>query len=582
MPYINQKGIVHLFLIAFLLLSIIGGVFLVSQRTNLLPKASTDGIDLTIFPRETEVTENENFSLEVAIDSKVKLPAAAEISVNFDPAFLQPVSVTPGTFLPVELKTGEVTANRVTITLGADPANPKSGFGTVATIAFKALQSGSTNVTFGPDTKVSVVGQTDTINQVAELNGSTVTITPRSQQASAKFFLSPATGTVLAGRELAIQVRAQSDQEWANVFTAKLNFDPRLIEVTRIDTDQTFIQNWADRAFDNSSGKISLVGAVPTPGYKTNGTSSLMATVYVKGLATHAIGNVTFDGASAIFSNADNTNILLETSGSAITMFTSTSTRSPNPSASPAVQNQNPPASPSPSPLPSPSPSAVAKEEPSVSPSPVISPSPSASPSPAVSDSPQPPLTEACTIMSADWDGTTQVVREGTLLRLIVTGEGGCEGKDVIYEVKQDAPFWLDTQVANNPASVKFGSNNQAIATWIAEYTPNGPFGMFDPPKYYFKANIAEEGSAVAQSARKISVRKLGASEFRKGDGNRNGKLDLQDLSVLFSRWFDSKSQNPNGFVMEIDLNDDEVINTVDFSAITQVLRILGVLSRIN
>ncbi len=61
-------------------------------------------------------------------------------------------------------------------------------------------------------------------------------------------------------------------------------------------------------------------------------------------------------------------------------------------------------------------------------------------------------------------------------------------------------------------------------------------------------------------------------SSIKIGDGNKDGKIDLVDMSVLLS-WF-----NKTGYLPPIDMNDDGVVNTFDFSLHRKVLLELGVI----
>lgn len=63
----------------------------------------------------------------------------------------------------------------------------------------------------------------------------------------------------------------------------------------------------------------------------------------------------------------------------------------------------------------------------------------------------------------------------------------------------------------------------------------------------------------------------------QKGDGNRDGKINLVDTSVLLSDWMKESNQSSN-FRTGIDMNDDGVINTFDFSLHRQLLIQLGVI----
>ena len=63
---------------------------------------------------------------------------------------------------------------------------------------------------------------------------------------------------------------------------------------------------------------------------------------------------------------------------------------------------------------------------------------------------------------------------------------------------------------------------------------------------------------------------------FQKGDGNRDGKIDLIDLSVLLSNF------NRGVSIPELDANGDGVINVFDFSALIKIFIANGIIKQVN
>lgn len=116
---------------------------------------------------------------------------------------------------------------------------------------------------------------------------------------------------LLVSGTVSIGVYARSDVTEANLFVAKIKFPSDYVSIESIDKKDSFISQWLEEYFDNSSGDLSLIGAVPNPGYKTNfgEVPVKIATVNFKLLKT---GNVTINLTqdSAIYRNLDNTNIL--------------------------------------------------------------------------------------------------------------------------------------------------------------------------------------------------------------------------------------------------------------------------------
>lgn len=115
-------------------------------------------------------------------------------------------------------------------------------------------------------------------------------------------------------QEITMRILIQSDTDSANTFVSKINFPANLLSVSRIDTAGSFIAEWTETYFDNTFGKISLVGGVPNPGYKTAGFPALLATVYFTAKTT-GTASLAYDPAAAIYRNSDNANILGTPSG---------------------------------------------------------------------------------------------------------------------------------------------------------------------------------------------------------------------------------------------------------------------------
>lgn len=60
-----------------------------------------------------------------------------------------------------------------------------------------------------------------------------------------------------------------------------------------------------------------------------------------------------------------------------------------------------------------------------------------------------------------------------------------------------------------------------------------------------------------------------------KGDGNNDNKVDLQDLSILFSKW--SPATDITAF-FKLDFNDDKRLNSIDYTQLIALLTSLGVI----
>ena len=140
-----------------------------------------------------------------------------------------------------------------------------------------------------------------------------------------------------------------------------------------------------------------------------------------------------------------------------------------------------------------------------------------------------------------------------------MAGSGNCSGKKVNINIKEDDWLLGVKNVSINPQSATF-SNDTAQTSWVAEYQQDGIYGVWDPPEYFFEAQISGN-SEKTKSSNYLLVTKLLAGQSSKGDGDYDGKTDLKDLSILFTHW--NKNKN---FPINLDINDDSLINSFDLS----------------
>lgn len=576
---LNSQGVISplilIGIVAVLVLFVVLGNLPIKDRLfgNLFPKSDSQAagvVDLSLVPQTVSVAKDQTFLVDVAIDAKTDQPSAAVIAVNYDPSVLQAVAVEQGFFFTEDLDptTPKINNGTIQMTLGQKPNQYKTGDGIVATLQFKALiaTSPTSSITFNTtDTQIAAIGKTG--NQVGNLANSTVTVTntPVVNKTASFSLSSPASAT--AGQQFNVTLRAQTPED-ANLFAARLNFDPALLEVVSIDTSSSFItaSQWVNNNFDNSTGQISLIGGVPTPGF-SSATPSTMATVTFRAKAA-GTAQINFGANSAIYRNVDNVDILATPTGASVNI--TGVTPSPSPSVAPSP-------SPSPSVAPSPSAQPSASVAPSIQPSPsaAVSPSPAASPSAPASIAPSPspsasPL--ACAITAASWVTASNPINQGKVVNLSVTGNASCAGQTVSFNVWEDDGLLGNDTTLNQPPTTKFNSNNQAVSSWLAEFQEDGLAGVGNPPEYFFLAQVTG-GTPFKSASPLLQVNKVGGGVNLNGDFNRDGKVDLADLSILYSNW--NKSTD---FADELDLNTDGVVNAIDWGTLLQILRVGGII----
>ncbi len=107
------------------------------------------------FDKATVTTQaNQTFTVDVIVDAGTDQITSTDIWVLYDPTALEAQLVTNGTFFSAV--TNNLSSGKVSITaLIVEPGTYKTGAGTVATITFKALKDGTTDLTFDCRTDVS-------------------------------------------------------------------------------------------------------------------------------------------------------------------------------------------------------------------------------------------------------------------------------------------------------------------------------------------------------------------------------------------------------------------------------------------
>lgn len=323
------------------------------------------------------------------------------------------------------------------------------------------------------------------------------------------FALSPNAGSVKVGDEVGVKLVVRSDVVAANLFTAKLNFSKELLAISRIDYSNTLIENWVEQYSDNNTGEISLVGGIPAPGFQTNTSSaaSPMAVIYFKALKS-GTASISFSADSAIYSNADNINVLTSKEGISI-----------------AVGGSGP----------TPTPTADIGFKIDINSLNITTPLPKGARIHAMNIS----FTENANfefITPTDWgiNGVGFAPASG----------GNLAGKTLSVE--------LFTGAATTPKTYS--------GTIILRNTGNGKQISFPATLTV----IPDASPSPSPSATPIPG---------SGDGNKDGKVNLVDLSVLLTDF--NKNQ---GFRTGIDLNGDGVINTFDFSLMRTLLIQKGII----
>lgn len=550
----NEKGVTHLLLlvaviglVAFILLATLSP-FRNSLLSSLYPKQSSHAAIadcaltpagtscLYVQPESANIEPNTDFAVQVRVNTNGAQINAVQATINYPADLLDVVSIDD-TGSAFDVKAQEDFANGV-INIVRGSTSTNTGDQLVSIVNFRTKAStGVASVTFDQS---STVPDSVTFNNIlSTTSGGNYNITPTATPlptvapTQANFSLNASPSSLGVNQQSQVSVLVNSGSDAVNVVSAQMVFDKDKLEVVSIDTDTTFISNWVERVYDNNAGTISLIGGIPNPGYSTgSGNPGLMATVTFRSKSS-GLALINFANSSQMLKNSDNTEVTLTRDGVTLNIA---------PSATPT-------------------PTAV----PTATPTGTPMPTPTATASPT------------CTLSNARWVTSQNPVTQGAIVGLEVDVNANCTGKQVSFEIREDDGIVGFDPVVNNPLTASTFTGNVAKSSWVAEFQDDGVNGVNNPPEYYFIAKVVGESSQAISVDPKLEVVKPQGGNFEKGDGNHDAKVNLVDLSIMFSNW-----NKLSGFPVEIDINDDGSINAFDFSGIVLILTQKGIISGVQ
>jgi len=126
----------------------------------LVVKAATFSFDKSSY----SVSTGQTFQVQININTGTDQVNGADAYINYDNSFLSVENITAGSFFPT-VTNDITTAGKVYIAgLVDDPASPKTGSGTLATITFKGLKDGTANLSFDCNNSKIVKNDVNTTN----------------------------------------------------------------------------------------------------------------------------------------------------------------------------------------------------------------------------------------------------------------------------------------------------------------------------------------------------------------------------------------------------------------------------------
>jgi hypothetical protein len=115
-------------------------------------------------------------------------------------------------------------------------------------------------------------------------------------------------------------------------------------------------------------------------------------------------------------------------------------------------------------------------------------------------------VVSSCDLTSASWDVTSTLV--GNVVMLNVGGTN-CDGKTILFEVREDDGIFADDNVLHNPTPIVYGSPSR-YGIWAAEWMDDTDhIGQKDPPEYYFFASVQGTSESIESSKTTVNMLKV-------------------------------------------------------------------------
>lgn len=165
----NSKAlIIGAIIFTILLAGIVAGALLVQQQQELREKAAP-ATTISFLPGTKTAEVGETVKLSVNIDTSKNLVKQADLSLTFDAQKVELTEITPGPFLPNIITPAQISNSLGTasVSYAAQTTNPAQGKGVLATLVFKAIDSGSAKISLTSQTKVTGFDQGKNANLLA-------------------------------------------------------------------------------------------------------------------------------------------------------------------------------------------------------------------------------------------------------------------------------------------------------------------------------------------------------------------------------------------------------------------------------
>ena len=113
-------------------------------------------------------------------------------------------------------------------------------------------------------------------------------------------FVIPATGQYRLGEVFPMKIEITGIKKPINTVQADISFDPKILEITEISTNDSFANIFVQKEINNQVGFARLSGGLPNPGF--SGEKGIFGTFYFKGKSPGVV-KVDFSSSSKVLAN---------------------------------------------------------------------------------------------------------------------------------------------------------------------------------------------------------------------------------------------------------------------------------------
>jgi hypothetical protein len=267
--------------------------------------ATPNVVNVYIDPSLYAATLGESFDLDVMVAAGAQQLDGVDVTVNYNPSYIQVQSITPGAALSsVNTSTWDNGAGSLIFESVRDIADPApSGTFLLCTVRFQALaNTAGTPVTFNPSlieavylgspVATSVTDGSVTVGVATATPTRTPTATGTPQNVNLR--IDPASHTAALGDTFALQIVADAGAQQVDAIDATIHFNPGYVTVSSV-TDGPTLPSLLAKTWDNGAGTLRYAAGRNLADPPPTGTF-VLATIYFHAGANTAGTSIQFDG----------------------------------------------------------------------------------------------------------------------------------------------------------------------------------------------------------------------------------------------------------------------------------------------